>query len=292
MTAETTTMRSLALTTSLTLLATPALAGERPWVGDPINGSKIYKTECASCHGDDGDGGRSAVSLRDSGRLNAMLGEQLVAIVKSGKGTKRPDEHSFEKKLAFLDLWDVIAHTRTLHQELSEFFPNASRYLVGTYTIDEFGLERIKKATGKGLKDKAAPVFTFFDFDGEAGNLRYIPNDPILLDQLKKKFKSGYLVFLPFETKGFKGELGVGMDKDGVITKLLVPNTSKDAELLNKDLSRFEGEGRKGQKDPFKAAGGKDKALAEAVFAAYLRAMETVTMYDRDERERTWADDE
>lgn len=31
--------------------------------------------------------------------------------------------------------------------------------------------------------------------------------------------------------------------------------------------------------------------LADDLFPTYLRAMETVTMYDRDEKERTWADD-
>ena len=44
-------------------------------------------------------------------------------------------------------------------------------------------------------------------------------------------------------------------------------------------------------KHTFKVGGGKsvDK-FAKDAFAAYLRAMETVTMYDRDETERTWAD--
>ena len=134
-------------------------------------------------------------------------------------------------------------------------------------------------------------LFTFFDFDGEEGNLSYVPQDPILLDQLKKDKKSGYLVFLPFKTKGFEGEIGVAMDKGGAITSIAVHKKAKGADLLNKSLSRFKGLGKKGQSQPFKIGGGKQMAkLAKAVFPVYLRAMETVTMYDREENERTWAD--
>ena len=40
-----------------------------------------------------------------------------------------------------------------------------------------------------------------------------------------------------------------------------------------------------------KIGGGKAMSkLADRIFPTYMRAMETVTMYDREERERTWAD--
>jgi hypothetical protein len=119
-----------------------------------------------------------------------------------------------------------------------------------------------------------------------------VPQEPIKLDQLKKDKKAGYLVFMPFKTDNFDGELGIGMDKEGKMTRVLVHSKASSADLLNKSLSRFEGMGKKGQKEPFKIGGGKPmEKLAADLFPVYMRAMETVTMYDRDENERTWADE-
>jgi hypothetical protein len=270
-----------------------ALAAEaRTLAGDPINGKKLFAKECSACHGDDGKGGRTGVALNDSGRLNLLPNDKLFQLIKDGAGLKKAKDHTFDGKLKFLDTWDVIAHVRSMHMGLDDFFPASSRYVCKAYTIDKFGTERMEKATGKPLADKTAAVFTFFDFENEEGRLQYVPQDPIKLDQLKKDKKAGYLVFLPFKTEGFDGELGIGMDKDGRMTTVLVHPGAKGAELLNKSLSRFRGLGKKGQKEPFKIGGGKPmEKLADDLFPIYLRAMETVTMYDRDESERTWADE-
>ncbi len=288
-------MRLLTLTFALTF-AVPAIAADeddRPWIGDPVNGAKLYARECAACHGDDGTGGRTSVSMRDSGRLTIIRDVEMFAMIKKGAGTKNPAEHKFGDKLTYLETWDVMAHVRSMHMELADFFGDTSRYIAKPYTIDKHGLKRIKKAAGEAPEDKTANVFTFFTFEGEEGNLRYVPQDPILLDQLKKKKKSGYLVFLPFETKDWSGEVGVAMDKKGVITRLAAHPTAEKADLMNKTFSRFEGQGKKGQKKPFKVGGGRTVAkLSKDVFKLYLRAMETVTMYDREEMERTWADEQ
>lgn len=280
------------LITFLGLGLSSAQASELPLlVGDPKSGQKLYAKECASCHGAEADGGKTGISLRDSGRLNLLRNEQLFDMIETGKGLKKPGEHQFKRQIRFLEIWDVVAHVRGQHLVIQTFFPNASRYVAKEYTIDNFGLERIKAATGKPAREKKAAVFTFFNFEGEEGNLSYVPDDPIRLDELKKDKKSGYLVFLPFKTPGFEGELGVAMDKEGVITKLAVHEVDQKTELLNKSLSRFAGLGRKGQKEPFKVAGGKTVSdLAADVFPVYLVAMESATMYDREETERTWAD--
>ncbi len=278
------------------LTAARAEARDTVMVGDAINGKKLYSKECAACHGEAGAGGRTGIALTDSGRMNLIRNDQLFSELEKGEGLKKPKDHAFGNKLHDLDIWDVVAYVRTLHMTLDEFFPKAARYISKEYEIDKFGLERIKDASGLSLQgsDKKSAVFTFFDFDGEEGNLAYVPQDPIKLDQLDKKKKSGYVVFLPFEDGGgFKGEIGVAMDAKGAITRLAVHENLKGAELLNKSLSRFEGMGQKGQKEKFKIGGGKPmEHLADKVFPTYLRAMESVTMYDREERERTWADDD
>jgi hypothetical protein len=285
----------LSICLAVSLYAAPAFAEDVVFVGDPINGKKLYAGACASCHGDGGTGGRTGVALTDSGRMNLVRNDRMFVAIEKGEGTKKPKDHTFSSQLKYLDIWDVVSYVRTLHMTLDAFFPQAGRYVSKEYEIDKFGLDRIKEAAGLSLagNDKKAAVFTFFDFDGEKGNLTYVPQDPIKLDKLDKKLKSGYLVFLPFEDGGgFKGEIGVAMDAKGVITKLAVHDTSKGADLLNKSLSRFSGMGQKGQKEKFKIGGGKPmEQLADKVFPTYLRAMETVTMYDREERERTWADE-
>ncbi len=282
---------TLGLTIAMILPLTAFAETTPVLIGDPINGAELYKKECAACHGDQGTGGRSGIALTNSGRLNLVQDKQMFFALKMGKGLKKPAEHTFKNKLKFLQIWDVVAYVRSLHMTLDQFFPTSARYVSKKYTIDKWGLERIKENAGKAPADKDAAVFTFFDFDGEEGNLNYVPQDPILLDQLKKDKKSGYLVFLPFKTKGFEGEIGVGMDAGGAITSMAVHKKAKGADLLNKSLSRFKGLGKKGQSQPFKIGGGKQMAkLAKEVFPVYLRAMETVTMYDREENERTWAD--
>lgn len=273
--------------------------GHRAWaaddavlIGDPTHGKKVYAKECADCHGTDGKGGRSGSALTDSARMNLVHDRHMFDVLQFGKGLKRPKEHSFKGKVDFLTHWDVMAYVRSMHMTLADFFSGASRYVSKEYEIDQYGLERIKTATGKALSDKSAAVYTFFTFEGEEGELRYVPQDPIELDHLKKDNKTGYLVFLPFSHDGFRGQIGVGMDKDGKILRIRVHEDRKGADLLNKSLSRFEGMGKKGQSEKFRLGGGKAMdSLADAVFPIYMRAMETVTMYDREERERTWADE-
>jgi mono/diheme cytochrome c family protein len=277
----------------LSLLSGAASAEEAGvLVGDATMGNKLFQRECALCHGADGKGGKSGVPLTDSGRLNLLRDEELYAALKSGAGVKDPKEHALGDRLSYLEYWDAVAHLRTLHMTVADFFPKASRFVSKVYEIDANGLQRIEKAAGKQPKEKSAAVFTFFSFPDEVGALTYVPQDPIKLDQLTKDKKAGYLVFLPFSSGGFDGELGIGMDAEGKITRALVHASAKNAELLNKQLANFVGLGKKGQKEPFKVGGGKPMAdLAADVFPAYLRAMETVTMYDREERERTWADE-
>lgn len=287
-------MRTFSIVTAVAVsLPLAASASNRPWVGDPVNGAKLFKKECAACHGDDGAGGRTGIALTDSGRMNAIIDGTYFAVVEQGEGVKKDTEaHVFKDKLAHLDIWDVVAHGRSMHLGIDDFFPQSSRYLAGKYTIDKHGLKRIKKAVGKAPKDAEAQVYTFFDFPDEEGKLTFVPSEPILLDQMKKNLKAGYLVFLPFTAEGFDGEIGIGMDSDGAIKKIAVHGAAKNADLLNKSLSRFESMGKKGQKKPFAVGGGKSvKQLSDAVFAAYMRAMETVTMYDREENDRTWADE-
>lgn len=269
-------------------VSTAALGAEemRAAVGDARNGGKLFEQLCKSRYAETG------IGLFTSDAMNLFTDDALFARVSAGDCVTREQKEKFDpSKLSFLDKWDVVAFMRTLHMNLSDFFPTAGRYVAKTYEIDDFGKKRIADAARPLKKgETSAAVFTFFDFEGEEGELTYVPQDPIKLDQLKKDQKAGYLVFLPFKHEGFEGELGVAMDASGVMTKLMVHPAAPGAQALNAALERFVGMGKKGQTEPFEVGGGKSKALAAALFPVYLRAMETVTMYDREENERTWAD--
>ena len=279
-------MKLISLTTLLcgVVLSSSSHATEAPaWVGDPVNGEKLFKKQCVNTGAVNGPDW-CELPFTNPGQMIALRHEGIFAQIKSRKGAS-----SSIPKLSLLETWDVVAYINTKYTPLYSFFPEAGRYLSGEYTIDKHGLKRIKKAIGKKLKEKTANVFTFFDMPDEAGNLTFVPPEPILLDELKKKYKSGYLVFLPIEVSGFSGELGVAMDAGGVITKLAVHEDGKASKKLNRKLAQFEGKGKKGQREAFKSR--RDKKLAKVVFETYLRAMESATMYDRDENERTWADE-
>lgn len=286
-------MKTFVVCLFLAVPATSFAAEDMPWVGDPTNGKKLYDRECGACHGDAGTGGRSGVSLSDSSRMTLLRDDQVFAIIKTGAGVKKEKEHKFDGKLGYLDTWDVVAYIRSLHLSIAQFFPEATHYVSKEYTIDEHGSKRVQDSTGKAAINKTAGVFTFFKKEGSESRVEYVPQDPIKLDQLKKKEKVGYVVFMPLETSNFKGEVGVAMDQQGKITKLAVHPSEKNADLINKSLSRFEGLGKKGNKDPFKPGGGKEiDAISGDVYRVYQAAMELATMYDREENERTWADAE
>ncbi len=279
----------LAVAAAAAFAASSAAAADalRPLVGDPAHGAKLFEKHCKSRYVETGLG------LFTSDAMNLLTDEELAARFGAGDCVTPEQKEKFDgSALGFLDRWDVVAFVRSLHMNLSDFFPSASRYVAKTYTIDKYGLDRIAKAASPLAKDKqSAAVFTFFKFPQEEGDLTYVPDDPILLDQLKPVNKVGYLVFLPIQYDGFSGEIGVAMDRDGVIAKMMVHPKAKGAGPLNDSLTKFTGLGRKGQSAPFTVGGGpKMKQLADAIFPLYLRAMETVTMYDREEKERTWAD--
>ncbi|MEL7369326.1 MAG: hypothetical protein AAFN74_10470 [Myxococcota bacterium] len=273
-----------------TLFTAQPVNAENPdiLVGDAIHGQKLYAEHCAKCH----DSGR-APALTVADRLIQRRDEALLAAISRGEGLQAPAQHAFERKLSFLSQWDLVAHIRTQHMRLDSFFPAASRYIGKVYTIDQNGLKRIEAATGRRPADTAATVFTFFDVKGERGNLTYVTQDPIELDKLRKDNKAGYLVFVPFEQPGFSGrELGLAMDARGRLIKAAVHDLLPGAEAINRRLKALKGQGHLGQKRPFRVKGPrKTQALARQVFPLYLRAMETVTQYVVEERERTWADD-
>jgi mono/diheme cytochrome c family protein len=92
-------------------LATPAFGQG----GNATEGAKLYKANCAACHGADGTaqtamGKRLNIKSFKSPEVQGMTDAQLEEIVAKGKG-KMP---AYEKKLGASGVKDVVAYIRTL----------------------------------------------------------------------------------------------------------------------------------------------------------------------------------
>ena len=274
-------MLRIALALTCTLTAAPALASDMPLVGDPVNGRKLLAEAC---------GAATARATLQASEMNAMLDGAMHAAFMQGQCVD--SGQTFDASgMSFLDAWDMVAFVRTRHLRIADFFPEASRYLEKVYAIDAFGIERLKKVSGRTPSDIEHRVFTFFDFEGERGNLRFVPQDPILIDELARDKKSGYLVFAPIEYGDVRAEVGIATDASGVIRKALVHRTVDNAAEINAALEAFVGKGQIGSTDGLTAPRGNKNAakLQESLSVAYQKAMEAATMFVREERDRTWS---
>jgi hypothetical protein len=251
--------------------------------GDPIHGRSLFSERC---------GEEAARATLLSSEMSAFEDVELHRRFSSGSCVD--SARTFDTSdIDYLDAWDMVAFVRTRHLGIEDFFPQAGRYIEKVYTIDDFGQGRIRKALGRidgGLEHR---VFTFFDFEGEEGNLRKVPNDDfIALDDLNKEDKSGYLVFVPFQTGNVRTEVGISMDPSGVIRKVRVHGTVEGADQINRQLAAFEGLGKLGQSQPFSLPRARRdaQALVKPLFRSYVYGAEAITMYVRDERERTFGE--
>ena len=294
------------------LCAVPLLARAEtaPLLGEVHRGQNLYRLHCAACHGATGQGdGVMAPSMqtkpgpvKSAALLIARSDADLYALLYDGGVALQKSETmpAFGKALTELELWDLIAFVRSGEPSVLDFFPQGARYLVKPYPLDTFAQERLAKVGVVAPKGEALPVVTVFSGDRAPGTpAKLEPPDPVTLDSLKPRERIGYVVFLSAELSGEKGPtaLALAMDRDGKLVKVLAlgaPSPSRD-----KLLAGYVGQGKKGPHLPLDSRTAKptkkSKAPAEephlAGFdAAYARAMEAVTMYDKDERDRTWAD--
>ena len=91
---------------------------------DPARGAATYQTLCASCHGPRGAGdGPAGQSLDprparhdDGAYMNALSNEYLFRVIKEGGAAvgKSPLMAPWGGALSDAQIWDVVAHVRTL----------------------------------------------------------------------------------------------------------------------------------------------------------------------------------
>ena len=80
------------------------------FAGNPFNGAPLYMRHCANCHGDNGQSKMLNVPNFARGEGVMQSDQQLLATIKSGKGTMP----GFLGLLKDEEILDIIAHIRTL----------------------------------------------------------------------------------------------------------------------------------------------------------------------------------
>lgn len=271
--------------------------------GDAMAGEKRFRLDCFSCHGINGTGNGFAASalnppptnFRDPKVMNMKENTHLFNVIKNG-GSKVFSRESFMpafgKGYNDLDIWDIIAYLRSLHIKVDNFFPNAAYYIAKDYKIASLGKERIEKAIKEKIKEEeeTVTVYTVFRSDKpHIGSAEYIPQDPNKMDVLKKPLKLGYLVFFNVKSLG-DIQVGIAFDPSGKIIKIL-PSDISYAATFGKYLSPFSGQGKRGKYEIFKLKNVPDKILVE-IYKDYLIALEASFVYEKEEKDRTWMEEE
>lgn len=284
------------------LLAAPlALADATPLEGDVAHGGRLFREQCASCHGDgsaptDVGAKLKTTNPKDPQLLLARTDEQLYEAIAHGLAdTGMP---GFARSLSALDVHDLVGWLRQGAPHLQDFFPEAGAYAVKTYTIDRDGQTRISHVVDALTPQEAtAPVAAMFKT--ESGDVpttgpAFVPQDPVALDTLAPRRKAGYVVFVGVAVGKATPSIGFGLGPDLSIRKLLPAGAdSKARDALAKQLAPFVGlGGRLKLKQPLAPKSKVDAALTRAMTRGYLRAAEAVVMYEKEESARHLFDDD
>lgn len=252
-------------------------------LGDAMHGKALCEARCKKDVAAAGLQGQAptylasefAAALDDRGLLTAMLapGGSLSAMERA----------------------NLVYYLRSLHLPVQDFFPNAAHVLTNSFTINQYGKERLADTAGLKLTDdeSTATVFVIYKSDTPTPSPMLINyDDRVARDRLKKGNKIGYLVFLSLKGDNKGKELGIamGLEPTYPIEKLIARDASGKRDTgFNKSLDAFVGQGKFNDK---KSLAKGPTAVANKLLPTYLTAAELATMYYADEREFTAFDDE
>lgn len=295
------------------LLASSALASDGPRDGDPVNGAKLFQLHCAECHGPAGVGDGPLASkldprpanLKDGGLLWALTDSGVLDVIATGGAAKGKSAHmpSHAGSLTNLEMRDIVVWLKKGVPPLSQFFPQASRYIAHEHTIDEFGAERAKDALKRELTEdeRTHMVFTLFTPESgpkPPGEPVRVAETPAALYSAKPKQKVGFVVYMPLRIEGQTVRAALALDRGMRLTHVVtVPSADPAVERVRrryeKTLSAFAGSGGRVEKKPVRpyTRGVTASApLLSEMNRAYVVVLEATAMYEKEERERFWAD--
>ncbi|HCF57357.1 MAG TPA: hypothetical protein DFS52_05120 [Myxococcales bacterium] len=308
-------IRSLKLVSMLLALGPASSSAAEPLLqGDAERGRALYKRDCAACHGPErrGDGplalnlkNPEPADLRDPELLMQRSDAQLHKVIAGGGPAAGAHftMPAFGERAGELDAWDVVAFLRGGQVTVVDFFPEAARFTAKEYAFDKASLERLTPVLGKLPEaETRMSVITIFGGKKTADAAVFVPDDPRLLDALKPKAKLGYLAFVAIGIPELDRplSLAIALDREGAIKALrpeLAGLDDKARDRVARLLAGYVSQGGKSQEyqalKPPKAASKDAKSAAEVATAltrVYYRVLEGAVMFDKEERERHWAD--
>lgn len=296
-------------------LALAANTVEKPVEGDPVNGGRLFRLHCAACHGveAEGDGPLAArlaappTNLRDGGFLWSLTTDELLSRMKGENLPPEAPPHG--RGLTELELRDLAGWLAEPVPTLSSFFPASTDYVAHTQTLDDDGVERAEKVLGRELREEEKTMMLFalmkgdklpngrFAMPGPDGTVK-IEDTPQALYEAKPKRRMGFVGYVPLNLKGGRFMVGLALDRTmhiaGVAT---VPTADEKSEQLRRKLAStlesFVGAGgREGKKTivPQKRGVKASKDVLDEMEKAYMLVLEAGAMYQKEERDRFWAD--
>lgn len=310
--------RKAALAASFALLWSATAVADTvppPVEGDPVNGGRLFRLHCAACHGIGGEAdgvlapslARAPTHLRDGGFVWANTTNELLARMRGEHLSPAAPVHG--KGLTELELRDLVEWIREPVPTLGTFFPAATEYVARAQPLDADGTARVKATIKRAPTPEESTLMIFAMMKGEPDESGRIPlpgiegavkiaDNPQSLYVAKPRRRMGFVGFVPLHLKQGTFMLGLALDRMMRISALAtVPTSDAKSEALRKRLNStiesFVGAGgREGKKTivPQKRGVASPPDLQKEIEKAYMLVLEAGAMYQKEERDRFWAD--
>ena len=297
----------LALSSAAVARADEAAAPVEALSGDVTNGARLYRLDCAVCHGLTGNGdGTFATSLnprparlREGSFLWSHTDEQILEAI---AGTNLPDGAPMHGRgLSALDGHDILAWLKQPVMDIGTVYPKAVDYIAHQQTIDRDGLDRAEKIVGRRLTDAEASVMVFVPYmaDPDAithanGHPAKIPEEPGAIYNAKPRRRLGFVTFQTVKLDDGPLDIVLSLSNESRLVDVRTlpsanPKVEHSRERTEKLLHSYVGTGGRVDKkaiEPHEKGVKAPKDVQAAMVLAFERLLEGGAMFQKEERER------
>ena len=139
--------------------------------GDPVNGARLYRVHCSSCHGAAGGGDGPAAHFvypaprdhTDASHMNRRSDQELHDVIASGGPTLGLSSlmPRWDDIFGGHQIWDLVAHVRTLHQSIGSLIDGEPRLEPHEIVLSDASLADAGRAIG-GAAEPVQRKVTYF----------------------------------------------------------------------------------------------------------------------------------
>lgn len=202
---------------------------------DPVEGRKIYRSYCTSCHGYFGKGDGPLADYveiaprdhTDARRMNARTDENLFATIHDGGPVNEFSVNMplWRSSLTDDQMKDVVIYLRTIHLAPSDLFPDGEIFTHKLVTLD---LVEVSEKLGESFEGWTYNAYLYL----------YLPS--------KNNKLLGVVSFNNFQMPSENTvNVGIGIDNEGKIVKLTsVEELEELGTLTGEFFDQFKGFGK------------------------------------------------